>query len=88
MNSRAWAFAAMICALLLGAPTSLADQDEGFFSLLTPVTDVLEDACTSMLEVTMVSFGGTITEVDSPVLDVLGRVLGGLTDVHAAGRPR
>lgn len=57
----------MICALILSVPTSFADegddpQDGGLLSLLSPVTDPLEEQCVSMLEVTLVSFGGKISE--------------------------
>lgn len=63
----------MICALLLSAPTSFADegddpQEDGLFSLLSPVTDPLEDQCVSMLEVTLVSFGGKISESEPSAL--------------------
>jgi hypothetical protein len=69
MNSRAWALAAMTCALLIGTPSTLADEAED--QAITPLTpgylfdeEDLENDCTSMLRATFVSFGGTVYETD------------------------
>ncbi len=66
----------MICALLLSAPLTLAESSDeeddtyDFFEPFDEFTQPLEDACVSMLQVTLVSFGGHIEESDQAVLDL------------------